>query len=96
MLNVSDQEIDNRLREENPWWVAGGGIDRDYAEFPRRAYLPPFARLVRQAAPQRAVLLLGPRRVGKTIMVFHAIDALLRAGVAGRDILYVSLETPTC
>lgn len=95
MLQVSDQEIDNRLREENPWWVAGAGIDRDYAEFPRRAYLPPFARLVRQAAPQRAVLLLGPRRVGKTIMVFHAIDALLRSGVAGRDILYVSLETPT-
>ena len=45
MLQVSDQEIDNRLREENPWWVAGAGIDRDYAEFPRRAYLPPFARL---------------------------------------------------
>lgn len=81
MLQVSGQEIDNRLREENPWWVAGASIDRDYAEFPRRAYLPPFAQLVRQAEPQRAVLLLGPRRVGKTIMVFHAIDALLREGV---------------
>ncbi|MGY6217547.1 ATP-binding protein [Methylolobus aquaticus] len=94
VLQVSDREIDNRLREQNPWWVSGAGIDRDYAEFPRRAYLPPLARLVRQTAPQRAVLLLGPRRVGKTIMVFHTIDALLRDGVAGRDILYISLETP--
>ena len=75
MLQVSEQEIAIRLREENPWWVAGAGIDREFAAFPRRAYLTPFVRMVRQEAPPRAVLLLGPRRVGKTIMVFHAIDA---------------------
>lgn len=95
MLQVSDQEIDNRLREENPWWIVGGGIERDYEAFPRRAYLSPFNRMIRGDGPQRAVLLLGPRRVGKTIMVFHTIDSLLRNGVSGRDILYVSLETPT-
>ncbi len=95
MLHVSDQEIENRLREENPWWRLGGSIDRDYADFPRRAYLAPFNRMLRADGPQRALLLLGPRRVGKTIMVFHAIDSLLRGGVLGRDILYVSLETPT-
>lgn len=95
MLQVSDQEIDNRLREENPWWRAGGSIDRDYSDFPRRAYLAPFNRMLKADSPQRALLLLGPRRVGKTIMVFHAIDSLMRSGVSGRDILYVSLETPT-
>ena len=95
MLQVSDQEINSRLRDENPWWINGAGIDRDFAAFPRRAYLQPFVRLLRQDGPQRAVLLLGPRRVGKTILVFHAIDDLLHRNVAGRDILYVSLETPT-
>lgn len=95
MLQVSDQEINSRLREENPWWVDGAGIDRDFAAFPRRAYLQPFTRLLRQDGPQRALLLLGPRRVGKTILVFHSIDDLLKRKVAGRDILYISLETPT-
>ena len=95
MLQVSDQEINSRLREENPWWIDGAGIDRDFAAFPRRAYLQPFTRLLRQHGPQRALLLLGPRRVGKTILVFHAIDDLLQRKVAGRDILYISLETPT-
>ena len=95
MLQVSDQEINSRLREENPWWIDGAGIDRDFAAFPRRAYLQPFTRLLRQDGPQRALLLLGPRRVGKTILVFHAIDDLLQRKVAGRDILYISLETPT-
>ena len=95
MLQVSDQEINSRLREENPWWIDGAGIDRDFAAFPRRAYLRPFTRLLRRDGPQRALLLLGPRRVGKTILVFHAIDDLLQRDVAGRDILYISLETPT-
>jgi uncharacterized protein len=95
MLQVSDQEINSRLREENPWWIDGAGIDRDFVAFPRRAYLLPFTRLLRRDGPQRALLLLGPRRVGKTILVFHAIDDLLQRDVAGRDILYISLETPT-
>ena len=84
MLQVSDQEINNRLREENPWWASAAGIDRDYAAFPRRAYLQPFIRMLRLDGPQRALLLLGPRRVGKTILVFHAIDDLLKRDVPGR------------
>lgn len=62
---------------------------------PRRAYLPAFVSLVQSGGAHRAVLLMGPRRVGKTILVAHAIHALLESGVAGRDILYVSLETPS-
>jgi hypothetical protein len=95
MLQVSDKEIESRLRLDNPWWEAGAGIDADYRAFPRRAYLPSFDRLVRQSGPHRAVVLMGPRRVGKTILVYHAIQALLdSAHASGRDIFYLSLETP--
>lgn len=95
MLQVSDLEIESRLREDNPWWSSGGGIEADRAAMPRRAYLPAFKALVQSDAAHRAVLLMGPRRVGKTILVSHAIHALLADGIAGRDILYVSLETPS-
>ena len=37
---------------------------------------------------------MGPRRVGKTVMVYHSIRALLDANVDASRILYVSLETP--
>lgn len=95
MLQVSEKEIEDRLRLDNPWWQAGGGIEADYQGFPRRAYLDDFSRLVNQSEVNRAVVLLGPRRVGKTILVFHTIQDLLDAhGVSGRDVLYVSLETP--
>jgi predicted AAA+ superfamily ATPase len=95
MLQVSDKEIENRLRLDNPWWAAGGRIDADYAAFPRRAYLAPFERLVRQGGANRAVVLMGPRRVGKTILVYHTIQSLMDGEHAlGRDIFYLSLETP--
>jgi hypothetical protein len=95
VLQVSEKEIETRLRLDNPWWQSGVGIEPDYQAFPRRAYLPDFSALVRTEGVNRAVVLLGPRRVGKTILVYHAIQELMdQQGVSGRDILYVSLETP--
>ena len=95
MLQVSEKEIESRLRLDNPWWQAGVGIEPDYLLFPRRAYLRGFSELVSTEGVNRAVVLLGPRRVGKTILVYHTIQELMeRQGVIGRDILYVSLETP--
>ena len=95
MLQVTDREIESRLRLDNPWWQAGAGIEKEFRAFPRRAYLPSFRTLVREGA-RRAVILMGPRRVGKTILVYHTIHSLLEDdGVHGRDILYLSLETPT-
>lgn len=95
MLEVPETEILARLREENPWWQAGGGIHPDLVDLPRRAYLNDFGKLVRQKDVHRAVVLMGPRRVGKTYLVMHTIhDLMEHHGVLGRDILYVMLETP--
>lgn len=95
MLQVSEKEIENRLRLDSPWWQTGSGIEPDYRSFPRRAYLADFTHLVRETDVNRAVVLLGPRRVGKTILVYHAIQNLMDThGISGRDIMYVSLETP--
>lgn len=95
MLEVPEAEILARLREENPWWQAGQGIHPDLKELPRRAYLNEFGNLVRKKDPHRAVVLMGPRRVGKTYMVMHTIhDLMEQHQVPGSDILYVMLETP--
>lgn len=95
MRQVSEAEIENRLRLDNPWWKAGEGIDPVVAGYPRRAYLNDFRRLIQHTDIRRATVLLGPRRVGKTVLVYHTIHELMaNGGVIGRDILYVSLETP--
>lgn len=94
MLEITEQEIQDRLAFDNPWWEPGEGIQKIYAEYPRRLYFKPFCQLVTDSSVNRAVILLGPRRVGKTVMVYHTIQSLLDQGVLGNAILYLSLETP--
>jgi len=38
--------------------------------------------------------LMGPRRVGKTVMLFHTIQALIEEGVSPRSICYLSVDHP--
>ena len=42
----------------------------------------------------RAMILMGPRRVGKTVMLFHTIGRLIAEGVSPQNIIYISVETP--
>jgi len=37
---------------------------------------------------------MGPRRVGKTVMIHHAIQALLDEGVFPKSICYFSVDSP--
>lgn len=59
-----------------------------------RAYLAPVQQLLREPGLRRAVVLLGPRRVGKTILIRHLIADLLQAGVAAQRIAYVEMDHP--
>lgn len=94
MLEITEREIRERLAFDNPWWENGEEIDSVTADYPQRLYFRPFRSLVADSAVRRAVILLGPRRVGKTVMVYQTVQSLLEQGVPGRSILYLSLETP--
>lgn len=94
MFEISAEEILGRLKFDNPWWDNPAPGRVAYAQMPRRKYFAPFLRAVTDRSIQRAVVLMGPRRVGKTVMIYHAIEALLRSGVDRKNILYLSLETP--
>ena len=94
MLQVSKSEVINRLKFDNPWWENKGDIENKIKNYPRRHYFQPFMTLVTDASVNRAVILMGPRRVGKTVMVYHAIQSLISLNIPANNILYLSLETP--
>lgn len=50
--------------------------------------------LVQATGLRRALILMGPRRVGKTVMMYHAIQRLIDSGVSAQNIIYISVETP--
>jgi uncharacterized protein len=93
-LDIPPAEVQRGLADENPWWISGKGLDAEQRGWPRRAYFPAFNALVRDTAVRRAQLLMGPRRVGKTVMLMHAIQSLLDEGVAGNRIMYARLDVP--
>lgn len=93
-LEIPPHHVQRRLAVDNPWWKAGQGIDAEEAAWPRRAYFSQFATLVQATEVRRAVVLLGPRRVGKTVLLKHLVARLLEDGVAGTRILFLSLDTP--
>lgn len=93
MLRISDEEILNALEVENPWWRSGV-TGASLAELPRRSYFKLFSELATQTEVRRSVVLLGPRRVGKTVMIQQLIDELLRRGQPPESLLYISLDRP--
>lgn len=94
MLQISQQDIDRRLSFDNPWWGEAEQGDSTYRDLRERSYLSPFLALVESREVRRAVILLGPRRVGKTVILHQTIAKLLARGVAGNRVLFLSLETP--
>ncbi|MBQ0961887.1 ATP-binding protein [Ideonella sp. 4Y11] len=94
MLEIAKADIVSRLRFDNPWWAGGAEETVAFQHTPRRKYFAPFHAAVSDTSLRRALVLMGPRRVGKTVLVYHSIRALLDSTVPSQRILYVSLETP--
>ena len=68
--------------------------DLVYRRMRLRAYFEPLAELVEEVDVRRAVVLMGPRRVGKTVLLQHIIQKLLNAGIPARSVAYLSLDQP--
>lgn len=93
MLEIAKADVVARMNFDNPWWTEANP-DVPFCDQPRRRYFTSFLEKIRNKNLRRAVILMGPRRVGKTVMVYQAIGELLKASVSGEKIFYVSLETP--
>lgn len=93
-LAIPAPVIRQYMADTNPWWSPAEGIDPETQAWPKRAYYPNFLRLVRDTEVRRAVVVIGPRRVGKTVMLMQAIQALLDDGVPGSCIFYAQLDVP--
>jgi predicted AAA+ superfamily ATPase len=93
LSTYSEEQIIQRIRFENPWWQSKR-IDEYYDRMKRRLYFNLFKPLVYNVSIKRAVVLMGPRRVGKTVMIFHTVQSLIDHGINPRKICYLSIETP--
>ncbi|MBM4016721.1 MAG: ATP-binding protein [Planctomycetes bacterium] len=87
---LDNSEVLGILRGFNPWW---GGRPGTSLEFKRLAYHA-CRRFLGDTSLRRAVLLSGPRRVGKTTILQQVATDMAREGTPPESILYVSLDHP--
>ena len=90
---IDEGLILDRMRFENPWWLTGT-IDDDYNRLPSRPYFDLLFPLVQETDVKRAVVLMGPRRVGKTVMMHHCIQQLLESGHSKHRICFIGIDNP--
>lgn len=90
---IPTEKIIERLRYENPWWVSRQ-IQDLYSSMSKRLYFSLFYPFVKEMSARRAVVLMGPRRVGKTVMLFHSIHQLLEDGINPQKIFYIGIDNP--
>ena len=90
MLEFSEDAIRIALRRANPWWD-----DADIPELNHmRAYFRSFKDLALNWNVHRSVILMGPRRVGKTVMLNQLIRQAVETGLSPRHVLFASVDDP--
>lgn len=90
---IPTEKIIERLRYENPWWVTRE-IPATYSSMSKRLYFNEFYPFVIEGDIKRALVLMGPRRVGKTVMLFHSIEKLLQNGSDPHQLFFVGIDNP--
>ncbi len=79
--------IKETLIHSNPWWSTGK--IPEYVPIIKRDV---FRLLKQELDKDRISAAVGPRRVGKSTLLYQIIDELLKNGVSAGNILYVSFD----
>lgn len=90
---IPSDKIIERLKYENPWWVSKKIPDR-YVSMSKRLYFKLFYPFVIERNINRALVLMGPRRVGKTVMLFHSIQELLNENIDPHKLFFIGIDNP--
>ena len=94
MRSISHEQITEKMRTSNLWWTNPDISAIPYHRLRSRRYFHLFRPLAVARDPRRALVLMGPRRVGKTVLVFHLIRWLVGRGHEPRMIFYLDLQQP--
>lgn len=81
------------LWEQNPWH-SSGQVPQAWALPIERALAKSLPRRLLWDTPRRFQLILGPRRVGKTTVMYQAVRSLIAAGVPPAALWWLRLDHP--
>ncbi len=90
-MKIPKEELIAVLAQFNPWWK--GERIADLPHWHRSAFNE-LSMWVSHPPAKRAVMLSGPRQVGKTTLLLQTVELLLRNGIAPANIVYATFDHP--
>lgn len=88
---MAEEKTLRLYQQYNPWWTTGKVPGKFH--FPYKRFL--FRQLKRAVKDQKSVILVGPRRAGKTVLLYQLIENLLNQGVDPQKIFYLACDDPS-
>ncbi len=92
-MKIPKEELIAILAQFNPWWR--GERIPDIPHW-RRGAFKELMQWIEAPPAHRAIMLSGPRQVGKTTLLIQAIQQLIDSGVPPANILYATFDHPIC
>ena len=89
-LNLLFMEPLHYLQEVNEWWTSGS-VNPVLLQ---KLHRDEFNELAELLESERITAVIGPRRVGKTTLIYQLIDHLLETGTKKEQILFASMDDP--
>jgi len=86
MVNI--EKLKEIIHFHNPWWLRGKVPEELLADYER----PILEVLLSYLDLERILVIKGPRRTGKTTLLYQMIFHLIRNGIDPESILFLSLE----
>ena len=80
-----------KLGQRNEWWITGKSTVSSIYKLARNE----LNTITDSLSDRRIQIIIGPRRVGKSILMQQAISYLLNSGVDPKRILFFSCDDPT-
>ena len=84
-------EFRRELEKINEWWFTGKVKEAERYPFKRAI----FREIKNELKSRRIIILLGPRRVGKSVLIKQIIGELIKNNTSPSSLLYYSLDDPT-
>lgn len=95
MHSLSDNDLFHRLAFDNPWWEFTDETSVRFKNPTRRAFFPSLFDELMRAGAGEALVVAGPLRAGKTVVLRQMVASLIERGVKPQSVFYVSLTTPS-
>lgn len=92
-MKIPKEELVAILSQFNPWWRK-----ESIPDLPKwhRGIYSELMSWIESPPTHRAILLSGPRQIGKTTLLLQAIEQLINSNVPPSNILYVTFDHPVC